>query len=114
RGVYERAQGAPLEVIVPSEGTGWEMEATAIVKGTAHLELAQKVADWGVSAAANEVYSQTYAVVAHPEVRNHPDGYPENMEDKLIDNDFAWMADNRERILAEWSRRYETKAAPRN
>ena len=114
RGVYERAQGAPLEVVVPTEGTGWEMEATAIVKGTDKLELAQKVADWGASKAANEVYSQTYAVVAHPEVQNNPEGYPENMESKLIDNDFAWMAENRERILAEWSKRYESKAAPKN
>lgn len=114
RGVYERAQGAPLEIVVPSEGTGWEMEATAIVKGTDKLDLAKKVADWGASKAANEVYSKTYAVVAHPDVLNTPDGYPENMESKLIDNDFAWMANNRERILAEWSKRYESKAAPKN
>ena len=114
RGVYERAQGAPLEIVVPEEGSGWEMEATAIVKGSKNLDLAKKVADWGASKEANEVYSQTYAVVAHPEVQNTPDGYPENMEAKLIDNDFAWMAANRERILAEWSKRYESKAAPKN
>lgn len=114
RGVYERAQGAPLEIVVPSEGSGWEMEANAIVKGTPNLDLAKKVADWGASKAANELYSQTYAVVAHPDVKNTPDGYPENMEAKLIDNDFAWMAANRERILAEWSKRYESKAAPKN
>lgn len=114
RGVYERAQGAPLEIVVPSEGSGWEMEANAIVKGSKKLDLAKKVADWGASKSANEVYSQTYAVVAHPDVKNTPDGYPENMEAKLIDNDFAWMAANRERILAEWSKRYESKAAPKN
>lgn len=114
RGVHERSLGAPIEVVVPSEGTGWEMEANAIVKGTSKLDLAKKVADWGASKGANEVYSQTYAVVAHPDVKNHPEGYPENMESKLIDNDFAWMAANRERILAEWSKRYEAKAAPKN
>jgi iron(III) transport system substrate-binding protein len=113
RGVHERAQGAPLEVVVPSEGVGWEMEAFAIVKGTDKLELAQKVADWAVTQEANELYSQTYAVVAHPDVRNYPEGYPEAIEGALIDNDFAWMAENRERILAEWTRRYEAKAAPR-
>src|SRR5690606_193369 len=48
-GVYERAQGAPIEVVVPEEGSGWEMEATAIVKGTKNLEIAKKVADWGAS-----------------------------------------------------------------
>ena len=28
--------------------------------------------------------------------------------------DFAEMADDRERMLAEWSKRYESKAAPKN
>ena len=32
----------------------------------------------------------------------------------MIDNDFVWMAENRERILKEWSKRYESKAAPKN
>lgn len=113
RGVYEQAQGAPLEVIVPSEGVGWEMEAFAIVKGTDKLELVQKIADWAVTPEANLLYSQTYAVVAHPEVRNQPENYPQGVEEALIDNDFGWMAANRERILEEWTRRYEAKAAPR-
>jgi hypothetical protein len=41
------------------------------------------------------------------------EGYPEEVEEAIIDNDFAWMAENRERILEEWTRRYEAKAAPR-
>lgn len=113
RGVQEKAQGAPLEVIVPTEGVGWEMEAFAIVRGTENAELARKVADWATSQGANEVYSETYAVVAHPAVQNYPEGYPTEIEGALIDNDFAWMAANRERILAEWTSRYEAKAAPR-
>ena len=36
-----------------------------IVKGTKNLELAKKVADWGATKAANELYSKTYAIVAH-------------------------------------------------
>jgi len=114
RGVTEKNAGAPLEVIVPSEGVGWEMEASAIVKGTEHLELAQQVMDWVASEAANELYSETYAVVAHPAVENYPENYPLVVEERLIDNDFAWMAANRERILEEWTRRYEAKAAPRD
>jgi len=114
RGVQEKAQGAPLEVVIPSEGVGWEMEASAIVKGTDHLELAQKVMDWVVTREANDLYQQTYAIVAHPDADNYPDGYPAGVQEALIDNDFGWMAANRERILAEWASRYEAKAAPRN
>ena len=29
----------------------------------------------------------------------------------MIRNDFAWASENRARILAEWTRRYDGKAA---
>ena len=114
RGASEKTKGAPLEVVVPSEGVGWEMEAAGIVKGTKHLELAKKVADWVASKEANELYGKTYAVVAYPGAGKYPPNYPEKAEEAMIDNDFVWMAENRERILKEWSKRYESKAAPKN
>ena len=114
RGASEKTKGAPIEVVVPQEGVGWEVEATSIVKGTKHLELAKKVADWGTTKGANELYSKTYAIVALPGVQNTPPNYPPNAEAGMIKNDLAWMAENRERILAEWSKRYESKAAPKN
>ncbi len=46
RGASEKTKGAPLEVIVPKEGVGWDMEAVAIVKGTKKLAAAKKIADW--------------------------------------------------------------------
>ncbi len=114
RGASEKTKGAPLEVIIPSEGTGWEMEASAIVKGTKNLEAAKKVADWSATKGANELYSKTYATVAMPDTGTAPPNYPANAEKLMIKNDLAWMAENRERILAEWSKRYESKAAPKN
>jgi iron(III) transport system substrate-binding protein len=114
RGAREKTQGAPIDIILPKEGAGWDMEATGIVKGTKNLALAQKVADWGASKAASELYSKYYAIVADPGVKNTPANYPENAEQAMVKNDFAWMAENRERILAEWSKRYESKAAPKN
>jgi len=113
RGASEKTKGAPLEVIIPSEGTGWEMEAVGIVKGTKNLDLAKKVVDWAVTKAANELYSKTYAVVAMPGVVNYPPNYPATAEKQMIKNDFVWMAENRERILKEWTKRYESKAAPK-
>jgi iron(III) transport system substrate-binding protein len=113
RGASEKTKGAPLDVIIPAEGTGWEMEAAGIVKGTKNLEAAKKVADWAVTKGANELYSKTYAVVAMPGVVNYPPNYPADAEKKMIKNNFVWMAENRDRILAEWTKRYESKAAPK-
>jgi iron(III) transport system substrate-binding protein len=90
------------------------MEASAIVKGTKHLALAKKVSDWVATKGANELFSKTYAVVAMPGVENYPPNYPKTAEKLMIKNDFVWMAENRERILAEWTKRYESKAAPKN
>jgi iron(III) transport system substrate-binding protein len=114
RGASEKTKGAPLDVVIPKEGTGWEMEATAIVKGTKNLEAAKKVADWGATKSASELYSKSYAIVAYPGVNNTPANYPANAETGMIKNDLSWMAANRDRVLAEWSRRYESKAAPKN
>ena len=113
RGAREKTQGAPIDLIIPKEGAGWDMEATAIVKGTKNLAAAKKVADWVASKGANELFGKYYALVAHPEVKSAPVNYPVNPEAQMAKNDFSWMAENRERILAEWSKRYEGKAAPK-
>ncbi len=68
RGAKSKAAGAPLDIIVPSEGVGWDMEATAIVAGTSKLEAAQKLVDFSVTKEANEMYNEGYAVVAYPGV----------------------------------------------
>ncbi len=38
RGAREKSQGAPIDIILPKEGAGWDMEATGIVKGTKNLD----------------------------------------------------------------------------
>ena len=114
RAAREKSAGAPIEIISPAEGIGWDMEAFAIVKGTKKADAARKVADWAVTKAASELYSKFYAVVAHPEVNNVPKNYPADAEARMAKVDFQKMADDRARVLAEWSKRYESKAAPKN
>jgi iron(III) transport system substrate-binding protein len=107
-----KEEGAPIDIIVPEEGIGWDMEATAIVKGTDKLEAAKTLADWSVSEAANQLYAEGYAVVAIPELAQPIAHMPEDLESKMIENDFDWAAANRERILAEWQSRYDVKTEP--
>ncbi len=113
RGAREKTNGAPIELVVPAEGTGWDMEATAIVKGTKKMALAKKLADWSASQAANEIYAKYYAIVAHPALKSLPANYPPQGEARMAKVDLQVMANERERILAEWSKRYESKAAPK-
>jgi iron(III) transport system substrate-binding protein len=109
-----KEEGAPIEVIIPEEGIGWDMEATAIVKGTDKTDAAQTLVDWSVSEQANQMYNEGYAIVAISELAQPVANFPETIAEKMIDNDFAWAAANRERILAEWQQRYDSKSEPKS
>jgi iron(III) transport system substrate-binding protein len=113
RGASEKSKGAPLELILPKEGLGSELEVTAIVKGTKNLEAARKLADWAVTKKANELYAKTYPIVAFPGVANLPPNYPADIEKAMVKNDVEWMAKNRDRILAEWTNLNDGKSAPK-
>jgi iron(III) transport system substrate-binding protein len=113
RGAKSKAAGAPLEIIVPSEGVGWEMEATAIVAGTANLEAAQKLVDFSISMDAMKMYNKGYAVVAIPGVAKPVEHFPAGLLEAMIDNDFEFAANNRAAILAEWQKRYDGKSDPK-
>lgn len=112
RAAVLRAAGAPIRIIVPADGVGWELEAFGILKSSPHAALARRVADWAASREANLLYARTFAVVAFPGLATPPPDYPPHAEARMIRNNLAWMAENRPRILAEWSRRYGSKAVP--
>ncbi len=113
RGAKSKAAGAPIDIIVPSEGVGWDMEATAIVAGTDDLEAAKTLVDWTVTKKANEMYNSGYAVVAYPGVAKPVEFFPPNLEEKMIPNDFEFAANNRKAILKEWQERYDSKSEPK-
>ena len=114
RGAKSKAAGAPLEIIVPSEGVGWDMEATAIVAGTDKLDAAKTLVDWSITKKANEMYNTGYAVVAMPGIAKPVEHFPAGLLDAMIDNDFEFAANNRKAILAEWQKRYDSKSEPKS
>ncbi len=114
RSVALRNQGAPIDVIVPTDGVGFDLEATAILRGTRNLEAARRLVDWTVSREANELYGRFYALVAHPDVAPSVQNYPAEFAQRLVNQDFAAIAARRDEILREWTRRFDGKSAPRN
>jgi iron(III) transport system substrate-binding protein len=108
-GMQQLNQGAPLEVIVPSDGVGFDLEATAIVRGTRNLEAAKRLADFAASKEANEMYARHSALPAHPEVTSSVESAP-GLLDRLVTADFEAVAAQREEILAEWTRRFGSGA----
>lgn len=109
-----RAKGAPIDGLLMKEGGGWEMDTAAILRGTKNLEAAQRLMDFAASRKANELYATFVSQVAMPGIVSNIPGYPAGVAESMIKNDFAWASANRTRILAEWTRRYEGKAAKKN
>ena len=114
RGARSKADGAPLEILVPSEGVGWEMEASGIIAGTDKLEAAKTLIDWSITKTAMEMYNTAYAVVGMPGVAKPVKHFPPGLLDAMIENDFEWAANNRKAILTEWQARYDSKSDPKN
>ena len=108
-----KKKGAPVEVVFPKEGLGWDIEAAGIVKGTKKMAAAQKLMDWIVTKEANELYAKNFAVVAMPGVSAKLEYIPADFEKLLVKNDFAFAAKNRDRILTEWQKRYAVKSEPK-
>ncbi len=108
-----KRDGAPIDLVFPKEGLGWDLEATGIMKGTKNLDAAKKLADWSASRSANELYMKNFAVVAIPGVAKPIANIPANYEQMLIKQDLGWSAANRDRILAEWTKRYDSKSEPK-
>jgi len=109
----EKAQGKPIDLVFPKEGLGWDLEAIAIYKGTKNQAAAQKLMDWAASDAAMALYAKNFAIVAVPALSQPLPNVPADYASRLAKNDFAWAAKNRDKILGEWSKRYESKAAPK-
>jgi iron(III) transport system substrate-binding protein len=105
-----KKDGAPIEAILPKEGLGWDMEAAAITSTTKKTDAARKLLDWSLSEGANKLYAENFAIVALPGIQAKLENIQGDVEQMLAKNDFQWAAANRDRILAEWTKRYDGKS----
>ncbi len=104
-----KTKGAPIDLVFPKEGLGWDLEAFAIHKGTKKLDAAKKLADWASSKDAMMLYGKNFAITAQPGVAAPLANVPKDYEQRLLKIDFNYAAEQRQRILAEWTRRYDGK-----
>ena len=112
--IPEQYVHAPIEIVLPCEGTGYSVGAMSIVKGARNLDEAKKFYDWALTADAQTIRDQT-KVIAIPSNRTAyaPDRVKALEKAKLIDYDFAkyGSSSERKRLIEKWDR--EVKNAPR-
>ena len=105
---------APIEIVLPCEGTGYSVGAMSIVKGARNLEDAKRFYDWALTADAQTIRDQT-KVIAIPSNRMAyaPERVKALERAKLINYDFAKYGSSAERkhLIEKWDR--EVKNAQR-
>jgi iron(III) transport system substrate-binding protein len=114
-GVTQKLTGAPIELVAPCEGTGYEIGSMSIIKGARNLENAKKFYDWALSPEAQAIGAEVKVAYQLPSNRNAPipPQAPRFEQIKLIDYDFAkWgNAEERTRLLTKWDK--EVRAGAR-
>ena len=112
--IPEQYVNAPIEIVLPCEGTGYSVGAMSIVKGARNLDAAKRFYDWALTAEAQTIRDQT-KVIAIPSNRAAiaPDRVKALEKAKLISYDFAkyGASSERKRLIEKWDR--EVKNAPR-
>ena len=111
RASIQTQKGDPVAIFYPKEGSGWDVEANALIKKNKINPEAKVFLDWAISQEAMDAYAALFPVTSVKTKVPVPAGYPANPAAQLIkENDLTWGAENRERILAEWTKRYDSKS----
>lgn len=112
--IPEQYVNAPIDIVLPCEGTGYSVGAMSIVKGARNLDDAKKFYDWALTADAQTIRDQT-KVIAIPSNKTAyaPDRVRALEKAKLINYDFTKYGSSteRKRLIEKWDR--EVKNAPR-
>ncbi|ACB36568.1 extracellular solute-binding protein family 1 [Leptothrix cholodnii SP-6] len=110
--VIQALGGAPVKIVSPCEGTGYEIGSMSIVKGAKNMANAKLWYDWALSVegqaigAANKVSYQVPSNKAAPV----PAAAPKLADIKLINYDFAKYGSSaeRKRLLGKWDAEVST------
>lgn len=110
-GVTAANNGEPIVTVFPKEGSGWDLNASALVKKSPIKDAALKFLDWAISDPVMKEYAKNYSVTSVATGAPIPNGFLKDPLEQYLPNDFYWAAANRDNILNEWTTRYGAKTA---
>ena len=101
-------QGYPITMVIPSDGTGYELEGSALMKTSPHAEDARRFLAWTASDEAAALYRGFKEIVAvpgsQPTREQQSQGLPANFIAMLPVRDFATAARERAALIARYKR----------
>ncbi len=97
------AEGNPVEVVFPSEGCGWDVEANCLINKAEINPAAYTFLDWAVSDVAMEKYATEYPITGRGVIGDIPVGYSETPLENLCALDLAKAALERDAIIEKFT-----------
>ncbi|QCO00004.1 ABC transporter substrate-binding protein (plasmid) [Azospirillum argentinense] len=99
-------EGFPLKMVIPTDGAGYELEASALMKTSKNKEDAKRFLDWTLSPKAAALYTKYKEIVTIPGApvakAAEEAGLPADVQKVLYPMDFAKSAAERDAILKTW------------
>ncbi|MCR6516469.1 MAG: ABC transporter substrate-binding protein [Clostridium chrysemydis] len=102
---YKEEGMKDLVLTAPSEGTGYEVGAVSILKGSPNEEGAKKFVDFVLSKKGEEIGQSvgSYQFLTNPQA-NTPSQAAEIKDTKLINYNLEWAGKNRNKLVEEWNK----------
>ena len=104
-------KGYPIKLVIPSEGAGYEMEVSALMKTSTNKADSQRFLDWLLTKDAAKLYGERAAMSVVPGAVQTMDareaGLPADVSTVLYNMDFDWSAKNKARVVAKWKEEIE-------
>lgn len=95
--------GNPVEVVFPTEGCGWDVEANCLINKDSINPAAYTFLDWAISDVAMEKYATEYPITGRGVIGSIPEGYSETPLENLCDLNLSQAALDRDAIIEKFT-----------
>ncbi len=101
-------EGFPVKMVIPSDGAGYELEASALMSSSKNKADAKRFLDWTLSPGVASIYTKYKEIVTIPGAPQSKAakaaGLPADLSKVLYPMDFAKSAKERDAILTTWQK----------
>jgi len=102
----EQSKGAPLELISPCEGTGYEIGGVSIIKGARNIDNAKLFVDWVLSKEGQQLAwqkGQSFQILTNTLAEQSPNALdPTKLSLINYDMETYGSSDERKRLINKW------------
>jgi iron(III) transport system substrate-binding protein len=110
-GVKQIMEGYPIKLVIPSEGAGYEIEVSMLMKTAKNKDDSKQFLDWLLTLDAAKLYGERAEMSSVPGAKATEAvlkaGLPADVSTVLYKMDFDASAKNKDKILAEWKKSIE-------